>query len=59
VDAIKLYMPPSARYFGCRHCHDLTYQSRRESHRFDRIWKRMGQSLGWELDRVRDVMRGR
>jgi hypothetical protein len=23
----KLYLPPSARYFGCRHCHGLTYTS--------------------------------
>jgi len=26
----KLYMPPGARYFLCRHCHDLTYKSRQE-----------------------------
>lgn len=26
----KLYMPPHARYFGCRHCHDLTYTSAQE-----------------------------
>jgi hypothetical protein len=23
----KLYLPPHCRYFGCRHCHDLTYTS--------------------------------
>jgi hypothetical protein len=23
----KLYLPPGAKYFGCRHCYDLTYQS--------------------------------
>jgi hypothetical protein len=23
----KLYLPPQARYFGCRQCHDLTYRS--------------------------------
>ncbi len=23
----KLYLPPRATYFGCRHCHDLTYRS--------------------------------
>ena len=27
----KLYLPPGGRYFGCRHCHDLTYRSRQES----------------------------
>ena len=24
----KLYMPPSAKYYLCRHCHDLSYRSR-------------------------------
>lgn len=28
----KLYLPPGAKYFGCRHCHSLTYESCRESH---------------------------
>jgi hypothetical protein len=23
----KLYLPPGGRYFGCRHCHALTYES--------------------------------
>jgi len=23
----KLYLPPRATYFGCRHCYDLTYRS--------------------------------
>src|SRR5262249_13398702 len=23
----KLYLPPGGRYFGCRHCYDLTYHS--------------------------------
>ena len=26
----KLYLPPSGRYFGCRHCYDLTYRSAQE-----------------------------
>jgi hypothetical protein len=26
----KLYLPPGGRYFGCRHCHDLTYTSAQE-----------------------------
>jgi hypothetical protein len=26
----KLYLPPGARYFGCRHCHRLTYTSSQE-----------------------------
>jgi hypothetical protein len=26
----KLYLPPGGRYFGCRHCHELTYRSAQE-----------------------------
>jgi hypothetical protein len=33
----KLYLPPGARYFGCRHCHRLTYRSCQESHQAERI----------------------
>ena len=29
----KLYL--LGRYFACRHCHELTYQSCQESHKFD------------------------
>lgn len=28
----KLYLPPGARYFGCRTCHRLTYRSCQEAH---------------------------
>ena len=31
----KLYLPPRGKYFGCRHCYDLTYTSSRESHKWD------------------------
>jgi hypothetical protein len=27
----KLYLPPGAKFYGCRHCHNLTYTSRREN----------------------------
>ncbi len=26
----KLYLPPNGEYFGCRHCHDLTYRCQKE-----------------------------
>jgi hypothetical protein len=29
----KLYCPPGSMYCGCRHCYDLSYESRNESHR--------------------------
>jgi hypothetical protein len=30
----KLYLPPAGRYFGCRRCHDLTYRSCQQNHKF-------------------------
>ncbi len=33
----KLYLPPGARYFGCRRCWRLTYTSCRESHQSSEI----------------------
>lgn len=35
----KLYLPRGGRYFACRHCYDLTYQSCRDSHRFDKLFR--------------------
>lgn len=37
----KLYLPPGARYFGCRKCHDLTYQSSQEAHQTERLFGRL------------------
>jgi len=33
----KLYLPPGAKYFGCRHCHDLSYNSR-QTYRGPNYW---------------------
>ena len=38
----KLYLPPSARFFGCRHCYDLTYTSCQES---DKVFSRLRRIL--------------
>lgn len=40
----KLYL--KGRYFGCRFCHELTYQSCRESHNLQRFFDRMGNTAG-------------
>jgi hypothetical protein len=38
----KLYSPPGARYFGCRHCYRLTYRSCQEAHQAERVFIRAG-----------------
>lgn len=30
------------KYFGCRHCYNLTYESCKESHKFDSLFRRLG-----------------
>jgi hypothetical protein len=42
----KLYLPTGSRYFGCRHCHDLTYTSCQESHRYDKLFHRLAADTG-------------
>lgn len=38
----KLYLPPGAKFFGCRKCHDLTYRSSQEAHQAERIAAHLG-----------------
>ena len=40
----RLYLPPGGRYFGCRHCYDLTYESAQEAHKFDALFSNTGYS---------------
>jgi hypothetical protein len=49
----KLYLPPGERYFGCRHCYDLTYTSCQESHRYDRLFTRLADDTGIDARLVR------
>jgi hypothetical protein len=42
----KLYLPPAAGYYGCRHCHDLTYASCREDRRFDTVLRAVAGAIG-------------
>lgn len=34
----KLYLPPGERCFGCRKCHDLTYESSQTNHKYDSLY---------------------
>ena len=38
----KLYLGSGGKFFACRHCYDLTYQSCKDSHKFDSIAYEMG-----------------
>jgi len=42
----KLYLPPGGKYFGCRKCHNLTYNSCNVSHSFDSYYKDFVQKHG-------------
>jgi hypothetical protein len=52
----KLYLPPGARYFGCRHCHGLTYTSCQESHKYDKLFRFLAQDTGYDLATVKWAM---
>ena len=39
--ASKLYLPQGQLYFGCRSCHDLTYESCQTSHKYDNLDKQL------------------
>jgi hypothetical protein len=52
----KLYLPPGGRYFGCRHCHELTYTSCQESRKYDGLFRRMAADTGQDFATVKRVM---
>jgi hypothetical protein len=52
----KLYLPPRSRYFGCRHCHELTYTSCQERHKHDRLYRFMARNLGEDFETVKRAM---
>ena len=52
----KLYLPPGGRYYGCRHCHRLTYSSCQDSHKYDGAWRRMALDMGEDFATVKRAM---
>jgi len=52
----KLYCPPGSKYYGCRHCYDLSYESRNES-RHGRL-AHMGRylMLDRQIEKLREQM---
>lgn len=52
----KLHLPPQASYFGCRKCHNLTYTSCQESHKYDSLYRFMARNTNMDFDFVKEVM---
>ena len=48
----KLHLPLGAMYFGCRKCHDLTYQSCQEAHQTERLFSRLGLGCGPDIGKL-------
>jgi hypothetical protein len=53
----KLYLPPGARNFGCRQCHELTYTSCQESRKYDSLCRHMALHTGRDFASVKRTMK--
>lgn len=43
----KLYLPNGRRIFGCRQCHNVTYQACNESHKLNALYRSIAEKEGW------------
>ena len=53
----KMYCPPGKRGFGCRMCMNLTYQSCKDSHKFDGLFASVASDLGISPSLVKAAFR--
>lgn len=54
----KLHLPPGGKYYGCRHCYDLTYQSCQDSHKYDRMFAELAAGMpGMTASEVKEMFR--
>lgn len=51
-----LHLPPSLAYFGCRHCHNLTYVSCQESGQHRSLYNRLAASLGTDSKTIHRIL---
>jgi hypothetical protein len=49
----RLYLPPGGRDFGCRRCHNLTYTSSQESHKWDKVLGELTDVTGGKVRAAR------
>ena len=54
-----LHLPPGGTLFRCRACHDLTYGSCQDSHKYDGLFRGMAAELGMGVGQVARAMRRR
>ncbi len=53
----KLYLPPGGKFFGCRQCYDLTYESCQKSHKYDRVLDHIPENLDLSGLNVNQLLR--
>lgn len=53
----KLYCTPNCKFFGCRSCLDLTYESCQESHKFDAMFTSLSRRTGKSLAKVKQALK--
>jgi len=51
-----LHLPPGGTLFRCRACHDLTYGSCQDSHKYDTLFRSMATDLGMDVGQVTRAM---
>lgn len=51
-----LYLVADAQEFRCRRCHRLTYESCRESRRYDSLFRRLALQMGTDASTVKRVL---
>lgn len=53
----KMYSSPGQKYFGCRRCMNLTYQSCKDSHKMDGFYARIAGDLHMPFWAVKRAMK--
>ena len=53
----KLYLPPGGKFFGCRQCYDLTYESCQRSHKYDRVLDHIPENMDLSGLNVNQLLR--
>lgn len=51
----KLYLPPGTKYFGCRHCYNLTYRCQKEHDKKLDVLKKLPYSELIRRMQIRDI----